>query len=142
MARKRVDKVLTVTAEGFEDFLSNFKLSGEAALAHQMNAVSIEEEDGLSDEYDFMDDEPEARAREKAKQSGPIHKYRDMLQLVANRKQSEIIVDLDDIASVSWPRSRLPVAMALTSSTSTVREGHGGGAEAAAVSRGQHQALR
>jgi DNA replication licensing factor MCM7 len=92
-------------AEGFEDFLSHFKLSGEAALAHQMGGISIEqeEEDDLSDEYDFMDDEdPQARAREKAAQRGPIHKYVEVMQLVADRKQDEIVVDLDDLASVSF----------------------------------------
>jgi hypothetical protein len=67
-----------------------------------MNNISIAEEDDLSDEYDFMDEDPEARAREKAKQQGPVYKYKEIMQLVADRKQDEIVVDLNDLQTVGF----------------------------------------
>jgi DNA replication licensing factor MCM7 len=62
------------------------------------------EEDDLSDEYDFMDDEDEGgenarrQARLNAKQ--PRLKYMDLLQKVADRYEDEITIDLDDLAKV------------------------------------------
>jgi DNA replication licensing factor MCM7 len=62
------------------------------------------EEDDLSDEYDFMDDEDEGgenarrQARLNAKQ--PKLKYMELLQKVADRNEDEITIDLDDLAKV------------------------------------------
>lgn len=64
-----------------------------------MGNVSLEE-DGLSDEYDFMDEDDETgeRRRQEKQKKGPQYKYKEILQLLADRKTDEIIVDLDDLA--------------------------------------------
>lgn len=53
-----------------------------------------------------MDEDDEAaqrRQQEKARQKGPRHKYRDLLQELADRKVDEVVIDLDDLASVwTW----------------------------------------
>ncbi|EME80319.1 uncharacterized protein MYCFIDRAFT_56719 [Pseudocercospora fijiensis CIRAD86] len=77
----------------FKDFLQNFKSS------------STEAEDGLedlrldgdatSDEYDFMDDVDNGAASRRRTRSKA--KYMNMLQDVADRKSSQILVDLDDL---------------------------------------------
>lgn len=61
------------------------------------------EEDGLSDEYDFMEDVEEGKAiRSKPGQyPDPKKKYMDMLQRVADRKLSEVMIELDDLENVS-----------------------------------------
>jgi DNA replication licensing factor MCM7 len=62
------------------------------------------DEDDLSDEYDFMDDDDEEgqnarrQARSSAKQ--PKLKYLETLQKVADRYEEEITIDLDDLAKV------------------------------------------
>ena len=61
------------------------------------------EEDGLSDEYDFMEDVEDGKAaRQKPGQyPDPKRKYMDMMQQVADRKLSEVTIDLDDLENVS-----------------------------------------
>lgn len=68
-----------------------------------MGDVTIDEDD-LSDEYDFMDEDDEAgerRRQEKEKRRAPQYKYRQLLQELANRTIDEITIDLDDVAAVS-----------------------------------------
>lgn len=60
-------------------------------------------EDELDDEYDFMDDdndEEERHRQERADRKKPYHKYKDLMQQLANRKIDEVLVDLDDVAQV------------------------------------------
>nr|UWK20599.1 DNA replication licensing factor [Trichoderma psychrophilum] len=86
----------------FESFLKEFKTSPEHTLTTALGNITIDE-DELSDDYDFMDEDEQARDRrrqEKAKKKTPQHKYSDMLQLLADRKTDEFPVDLDDI--VTW----------------------------------------
>jgi len=67
-----------------------------------MGNINIEEDD-LSDEYDFMDEDEDAqqqRAQEKARRRLPQHKYKQLLQQVADRKIDEVCIELDDLASV------------------------------------------
>lgn len=66
----------------------------------------------MSDEYDFMDEDEGAQdrrrqeRRERAqRRKGPHHKYREILQDVADRKLHEVTVDLDDLADVCLPRA-------------------------------------
>lgn len=68
-----------------------------------MSNIGIDDDD-LSDEYDFMDDDDDAqtrRQREKARSRLPQYKYKDVLQKLADRQADEIVIDLDDLATVS-----------------------------------------
>ncbi|KAI0125657.1 DNA replication licensing factor mcm7 [Xylariales sp. AK1849] len=85
----------------FENFLEKFQTSPQDTITHAIGQISIDEDD-LSDEYDFMDEDDEAqeqRRREKAAQKSPKHKYADMMQKLADRALDEVLVELDDIAS-------------------------------------------
>ncbi|TPX16430.1 mini-chromosome maintenance complex protein 7 [Thyridium curvatum] len=85
----------------FEHFLQVFKTTPEQAITQALGNINIDEDD-LSDEYDFMDEDDEAhqrRMQEKARRRAPQHKYRDMLQQLANRKIDEVCIELDDLAA-------------------------------------------
>ena len=87
----------------FEAFLKDFKTTPEEALTHAIGNVTIGEDDLSDDDYDFMDEDEEARARrqqEKAAKRGPQPKYQIMLQELADRNIDEVMIDLDDLASV------------------------------------------
>ncbi|TVY86704.1 DNA replication licensing factor [Lachnellula willkommii] len=85
----------------FEGFLQTFKTSPAASITHALGDMNIDEDD-LSDEYDFMDEDDDEgqnsqrQARSKAKM--PKLKYLDLLQKVADRYEEEITIDLDDLA--------------------------------------------
>ena len=55
-----------------------------------------------------MDDDEaqEQRARDKARSRIPQHKYRDLMQELADRKIDEVMIDLDDLANAGRPSSR------------------------------------
>ncbi|KAL6868478.1 MCM2/3/5 family domain-containing protein [Trichoderma novae-zelandiae] len=85
----------------FESFLKDFKTSPEHTLTTALGNITIDEDD-LSDEDDLMDGDDQTRQRrqqERAKRKTPQHKYSDMLQLLADRKADEFVVDLDDLAT-------------------------------------------
>ncbi|KAL2131667.1 hypothetical protein VTI74DRAFT_4763 [Chaetomium olivicolor] len=85
----------------FENFLNDFKCSPQETITHALGNINIDEDD-LSDDYDFMDEDDNAqqqRRRQKAQKQPPRHKYRDMLQQLADRKTTEIVIDLDDLYS-------------------------------------------
>jgi DNA replication licensing factor MCM7 len=93
-------------AAAFESFLKEFKTSPEHTLTTALGNITIDE-DELSDDYDFMDEDEQTRDRrqeERAKRKTPQYKYNDMLQLLADRKVDEFAIDLDDLATVSWNR--------------------------------------
>ncbi|KAF3016185.1 Mcm2-7 hexameric complex component [Neopestalotiopsis sp. 37M] len=87
----------------FEDFLVHFKTSPQESITHAIGQISIDEDD-LSDEYDFMDEDDNAaheqRRRQKAAKRQPKHKYAELMQQLSNREVDEVLVDLDDI--VTW----------------------------------------
>lgn len=93
---------LTVPA-ALEDFLRTFKSTPASALTKALNGMNIDE-DGLSDEYDFMDDEDEggedARRQARLEANRPTLKYMDLLGKVSNRYEDEITIELDDLANV------------------------------------------
>ena len=92
----------TFTLAAFKDFLSNYKTTPEHAITHALGNINIDDDD-LSDEYEFVDETDEAaerRAQEKAARRKPTHKYRDLLQKLADREVDEVIVDLDDLSMV------------------------------------------
>lgn len=68
-----------------------------------MGNVTIDE-DELSDDYDFMDDDDQTGERRRAERQKnrqqPQFKYKNELQELANRVRDEIIIDLDDLYSV------------------------------------------
>jgi DNA replication licensing factor MCM7 len=82
--------------------LKDFKTSPEQTLATALGDITIDEDD-LSDEYDFMDEDEEAaqrRQQEKERRRTPQLKYRNMLQKLANREIDEFTIELDDLAEV------------------------------------------
>ncbi|KAI1779557.1 DNA replication licensing factor mcm7 [Hypoxylon cercidicola] len=84
----------------FESFLENFKTSPTQSITHAIGQINIDEDD-LSDEYDFMDEDDEAqerRRREKAASKLPKHKYADAMQKLADRTIDEVLIELDDLA--------------------------------------------
>jgi DNA replication licensing factor MCM7 len=91
--------------EAFRDFLENFKSSQskpEEAAAGAIDDLNLEE-DRTSDEYDFMDDvaESDGSASRRAGRSRPTkRKYMSILQEVANRERSSILIELDDLEEV------------------------------------------
>lgn len=91
----------------FEDFLTNYKTT--ASDSDQLAAEALQDlnldEDGLSDEYDFMDEVgngKEPRQRD-GQFSQPRKKYMDLLQKVANRQADQVTIELDDLDNVSSP---------------------------------------
>jgi hypothetical protein len=76
----------------FEDFLRNFKSSSTEA-EDALDDLRLDG-DGTSDEYDFMDDVPDRTSATRRKTKT---KYVEMLQDVADRKISQVLVDLDDL---------------------------------------------
>lgn len=90
--------------DGFKDFLKHFKTfqsTSEAAATEAMEELNI---DGgrSSDEYDFMDDvEDEGMQTRARRHKEPKLKYMQLLQDIANRDQSNILIELDDLAVVS-----------------------------------------
>ncbi|KAJ6784851.1 hypothetical protein PWT90_08704 [Aphanocladium album] len=84
----------------FEVFLNDFKTSPAHTITTAMGNVTIDEDD-LSDEYDFMDEDDETgarRRRDKEQRRAPHHKYKEIMQKLADRTQDEIVIDLDDLA--------------------------------------------
>lgn len=92
----------TVSPAAFKSFLTDFKASPADSLTHALGGMDIAE-DELDDEYDFMDDdneEEELQQQERADRKKPYHKYKDLMQQLANRKIDEVLVDLDDVNQV------------------------------------------
>ncbi|KAJ6124057.1 Nucleic acid-binding OB-fold [Penicillium samsonianum] len=88
---------------GFKDFLKGFKTfqsSSEAAATEALEDLNID--DGqTSDEYDFMDDADEtngANTRGARRHREPKLKYMQILQDIANRDKSNILIELDDLS--------------------------------------------
>ncbi|KAB5579954.1 MCM2/3/5 family-domain-containing protein [Coniochaeta sp. 2T2.1] len=91
----------TVQQTAFENFLSEFKTSPEKQLTEALSNIDIDADD-LSDEYDFMDDDDDAQVRrrqQKTQSRLPQHKYKDVLQKLADRQADEVVIDLDDLAT-------------------------------------------
>ena len=91
----------TAQLDGFKDFLKHFKTlqsSSEAAATEAMEDLNI---DGnrTSDEYDFMDDADETGASRRHRE--PKLKYMHVLQDIANRDTSHVLIELDDLEIVS-----------------------------------------
>ncbi|CAM1506576.1 Fc.00g062170.m01.CDS01 [Cosmosporella sp. VM-42] len=84
----------------FQEFLTHFKTSPEQTITTALGNITIDE-DELSDEYDFMDEDEQAgdrRREERARKRVPQQKYKDMIQKLANREIEEAAIELDDLA--------------------------------------------
>jgi DNA replication licensing factor MCM7 len=96
-------QVLTCLSGAFEGFLENFKTAPAASITHALGGMNIDEDD-LSDEYDFMDEDDEeeqhARRRTRTQARVPKLKYLELLQRVSDRYEEEITIDLDDVEEV------------------------------------------
>ena len=90
--------------ETFKDFLQHFKTfesASETAAAEAIEDLHIDG-DGTSDEYDFMSDvEDENGASRSRRRREPKLKYMQILQEVADRERSSILIELDDLEAVS-----------------------------------------
>jgi len=72
-----------------------------------LGGINIDDDD-LSDEYDFLDEDDEAQERRRQerreraqRRKGPHEKYKEMMQDLADRKITQMTIDLDDVATVS-----------------------------------------
>lgn len=89
----------------FKDFLSHFKTfqsASETAATEAIEDLNIDG-DGTSEEYDFMDDaddETGGQRQDGRRRREPKLKYMEVLQEVANRERSDILIELDDLAAV------------------------------------------
>jgi DNA replication licensing factor MCM7 len=91
--------------DGFKDFLQHFKTlqsTSEAAATEALEDLNIDG-DRSSDEYDFMDDVDDegADTRGARRRREPKLKYMQILQDIANRDASNIVIELDDLDVVS-----------------------------------------
>lgn len=91
--------------EAFRDFLESFKSFESASTASATAAIEDLhiDADGTSDEYDFMDDADgtDGQQRRTDRRRDPKRKYMQMLQDVADREKSNILIELDDLDTVS-----------------------------------------
>ncbi|KAI8720737.1 DNA replication licensing factor MCM7 [Fusarium sp. LHS14.1] len=83
----------------FQDFLTGYKTSAEQTITTALGNITIGEDD-LDDDYDPMDEDNQNgnRGQDKERQRTPHHKYKDMLQQLADRVIDEATIDLDDLA--------------------------------------------
>ncbi|PYH87445.1 MCM-domain-containing protein [Aspergillus ellipticus CBS 707.79] len=89
--------------DAFKDFLKHFKSfesASESAATEALEDLHIDE-DGTSDEYDFMDDVDQEGGAQRAgrRRCEPKLKYMQLLQEVADRERTNILVELDDLAT-------------------------------------------
>lgn len=84
----------------FVDFLKHFKSSSSEA-AEQLEGLSLNG-NGDSDEYDMVNDadDPAPDATQRRNRHSKL-KYMEVLQDVADRIQTEILIDLNDLDAVS-----------------------------------------
>ena len=94
-------------AVAFEDFLTTYESTTPDQTTNALENLNIEEED-FSDEYVMVDDERDSQGvRRRPGQPGPSKKkYMEMLQQVADRQISEVMIELDDLDNVGHSDQR------------------------------------
>ncbi|KAI9924999.1 hypothetical protein ASPWEDRAFT_118579 [Aspergillus wentii DTO 134E9] len=85
----------------FKDFLKHFKTfesASESAATEALEDLHIDG-DGTSDEYDFMEDAENEGGAQGAgrRRREPKLKYMQMLQDVADRERTNVLIELDDL---------------------------------------------
>lgn len=92
----------TAQLEAFKDFLQRFKTlesTSEAAATEAIEELHIDG-DNLSDEYDFMSDVEDVNGAQRTRRRRePKLKYMQILQEIADRERSNILIELDDLAA-------------------------------------------
>lgn len=96
------------------DFLQNFKSSSTEA-ADQLQNLNLNGE-GDSDEYDMVDDSDDPAPGAASRRNHSKAKYMHMLQDVADRTGTNVIIDLNDLDAVSTS-CRESIAVELTHDT-------------------------
>ncbi|KAE9973047.1 Mcm2-7 hexameric complex component [Venturia inaequalis] len=86
----------TEQQSAFEDFLKSFK-SSTAEASDALEGLNLDEDGEDGEDYDFMDDADAPNNRTRGNQQAPKVKYMKLLQDVADRKVSDIVVELDDL---------------------------------------------
>jgi hypothetical protein len=84
------------TPAAFVDFLENFKSSSTEA-AEQLEGLNI---NGDDDEYDMVDDSDDPVPNGNQRRNRHKAKYMQMLQDVADRMRTEVLIDLNDLETV------------------------------------------
>lgn len=101
--RKTIHTQALLTAHdpaAFVDFLKNFKSSSTEA-AEQLQSLNLGGNDN-GDEYDMDDDDSNDAAADGSQTRNKSKlKYMNLLQDVANRIRSDILIDLNDVEAVS-----------------------------------------
>ncbi|KAF6811099.1 MCM2/3/5 family protein [Colletotrichum sojae] len=80
-----------------ESFLEEFKASPEQTITHALGNITINEDDFDDDDEEMEDEETRRNGRQSKR--APEHKYKFMLQNLADRKIDEVTIDLDDLAN-------------------------------------------
>jgi hypothetical protein len=95
-------QLTVVTLAAFVDFLQNFKSTSTKAV-EQLESLNLNgDSDGVGDEYDMVDDSDDpAPAGSQQRNRQNKAKYMQMLQDVADRTRTNILIDLDDLDTVS-----------------------------------------
>ena len=86
--------------EAFTAFLDKFEASQTISedAASDIEGLQLDG-DHTSDEYDFMDDVAAPNGT-RSRRTAPKRKYMEMLQEVADRERTNVLVDLDDLREV------------------------------------------
>lgn len=85
----------------FKEFLTEFKTfesTSEGAAAEAIEDLSL----GDDDEYDMMDDGPDGAGGQQRRRRDPKVKYKQILQDIADRNRSDILIELDDLVKVRF----------------------------------------
>lgn len=90
--------MLTRYAAALEDFLKTFK--GSTLEEDGLEELNLQDGDGESEDYDFMDDADNGTAPTRRRDQHGKVKYMKLLQQVADRKTAQIIIELDDLEQV------------------------------------------
>ncbi|KAB8233328.1 DNA replication licensing factor MCM7 [Aspergillus alliaceus] len=91
--------------DAFKDFLTHFKTFESASVSAATEAIEDLHVDGdrTSDEYDFMDDVEDGNGAQREGSSRrrrePKVKYMQILQEIADRERTNILIELDDLAT-------------------------------------------
>ncbi|TID27483.1 putative dna replication licensing factor cdc47 [Venturia nashicola] len=83
----------TEQQSAFEDFLKSFK-SSTAEASDALEGLNLDQD---GEDYDFMDDADAPNTGTRGNQQAPKVKYMKLLQDVADRKVSDIVIELDDL---------------------------------------------
>jgi hypothetical protein len=99
---------LTAASAAFVDFLQNYKSTATEA-ADQLENLNLNG-DGDSDEYDMVNDEddPAPGASQRRNRQNKA-KYVQMLQDIADRTRTNILIDLNDLDMVRSRVRSIPV---------------------------------